>query len=243
MSLLFDSNSTSEIRLVGGLKESSSSSPSYSDKVYRTIYLNPGDLLFSGDRTERGLYFVQSGCLKVFLSTSALRGRRHTGDFLTRLVSSGEYLGRPQMPESERGECEVVAAKPSVVCFYTPEAVSKMLELSDPVIRAVLKQALDGRRLLEADQQSLYLASVRERVANQLVVLADRFGVKVVEGVSLNLKLSRYEFGQLAGTVNESFSRYLSEFKEQGLVDIRGKEIIIKDRAGLLSCAGVEGEA
>ncbi|NUM60096.1 MAG: winged helix-turn-helix domain-containing protein, partial [Bdellovibrionaceae bacterium] len=48
-----------------------------------------------------------------------------------------------------------------------------------------------------------------------------------------NLKLTRNEFAQLASTINESLSRHLTEFKAEGLIDINGKEIIIKDKQGL----------
>ena len=83
-----------------------------------------------------------------------------------------------------------------------------------------------------------YLASVQERIAYQITSLADRFGVKTSRGISLNLKLTRNEFAQLASTINESLSRHLTEFKNEGLIDINGKEIIILNREALSAKSG-----
>jgi CRP-like cAMP-binding protein len=82
------------------------------------------------------------------------------------------------------------------------------------------------------------LASVQERIAYQLSVLADKFGVTTANGISLNLRLTRNELAQLAGTINESLSRHLTEFKNEGLLELNGREIIIKDKEALKKRSG-----
>jgi len=83
-----------------------------------------------------------------------------------------------------------------------------------------------------------YLASVGERIAHTLVDLAQRFGEKTPSGVLLQLKLTRGELAQLAGTINESLSRHLSEMKDENIIEVRGKEILIKDMARLIQRSG-----
>jgi hypothetical protein len=68
--------------------------------------------------------------------------------------------------------------------------------------------------------------------------LADKFGTPSANGVSLNLRLTRHELAQLAGTINESLSRHLTELKDEGVLDVRGKEIVIKNREALVARAG-----
>jgi CRP-like cAMP-binding protein len=94
-------------------------------------------------------------------------------------------------------------------------------------------QLLSDVEGLETVGQLHYLASVQERIAYQLSLLGDKFGVQTAEGLLIGLKLTRNELAQLAGTINESLSRHLTEFKSEGLIELKGKEIIIKDRAGL----------
>jgi CRP/FNR family transcriptional regulator, cyclic AMP receptor protein len=102
----------------------------------------------------------------------------------------------------------------------------------------MLEQAVMDIQNFEKVSQLHYLASVQERIAFQIISLADRFGVETSKGISLNLKLTRNEFAQLASTINESLSRHLTEFKNEGLIDINGKEIIIKNREALAAKSG-----
>ena len=102
----------------------------------------------------------------------------------------------------------------------------------------LLQQAVNDIENYEMTTQLHYLASVQERIAYQLVVLAEKFGVQTPNGISLTLKLTRNEFAQLASTINESLSRHLTEFKAEGLIDLNGKEIIIKDIKGLMAKSG-----
>ena len=108
----------------------------------------------------------------------------------------------------------------------------------NPLMQELLQQSVGEINTNEKTGQFNYLASVQERIAYRLIELSDRFGVKQGNGVSLNLKLTRNEFAQLASTINESLSRHLTEFKNEGLIDINGKEIIILNREGLAAKSG-----
>jgi CRP-like cAMP-binding protein len=79
---------------------------------------------------------------------------------------------------------------------------------------------------------------VQERIAYQILLLADKFGAQTTQGLSLNLRLTRNELAQLAGTINESLSRHLTEFKNEGIIDLNGKEIIVKNRQALMARSG-----
>lgn len=99
-------------------------------------------------------------------------------------------------------------------------------------------QMAEDLQSFETISQLHYLASVQERIAYQLVLLTHKFGVPVPEGLSLNLKLSRNELAQLAGTINESLSRHLTEFRNENIIDVHGKEIIVKDLDALKRKSG-----
>ena len=130
------------------------------------------------------------------------------------------------------------AIRPTTVWLYPKDVVLTGLQQASPLLKMLLQQAISDIESYEITNQLHYLASVQERIAYQLVVLADKFGVQVPAGISLNLKLTRNEFAQLASTINESLSRHLTEFKNEGLIELNGKEIIIKDMKALMSKSG-----
>jgi len=73
--------------------------------------------------------------------------------------------------------------------------------------------------------------SVKERLADILLQLQTTFGVDS-EGY-IDVKLTREEIANAIGTATESAIRLLSNYKSEGLVDLKGRKIKITDLDGL----------
>ncbi len=217
-------------------------SPGYqtqtNDLAYEVIHLKEGEVLFREGETPKGVYFVQTGCIKMVVNRNLQRGRTTSPEYVTKLVPPGEFFGYKALVKGTVSASMAKAIRPTVVWLYPRHIVSQAIESASPLLKLVIQQAVSDIESYETTGQLHYLASVQERIAYQLVLLADKFGVQTDQGVSLNLKLTRNEFAQLASTINESLSRHLTEFKNEGLIDLNGKEIIIKDKRGLMLKSG-----
>lgn len=209
-----------------------------SEMPFEIIHFKEGDTLFKQGEAPRGIYYVHTGCVKLMAERSQSRGRTTTPEYITKLVSPGEYFGYKSIIGGRNYGNFAIAIKPTTVWFYNKELVLRALLQSGPLMKMLLQQAVSDLEANENTTQLHYLASVQERIAYQLVVLADRFGTKTPAGISINLKLTRNELAQLASTINESLSRHLTEFKNEGLIELSGKDIIIKDKQGLMLKSG-----
>lgn len=209
-----------------------------SEIPYEIIHVKEGDVIFREGEPTRGLFYVQSGCIKMYVNRSQARGRTTTPEYVTKLVGPGEYFGYKSLVKGGPTLATAKAIKTSTVWLYSKDMVLSALQDSSPLFKVLLNQAVFDLEAYEMTSQLHYLASVQERIAYQLVLLSDKFGVQTPNGVSINLKLTRNEFAQLASTINESLSRHLTEFKTEGLIDLNGKEIIIKNREGLMAKSG-----
>ncbi|WP_413576792.1 Crp/Fnr family transcriptional regulator [Bdellovibrio sp. HCB290] len=212
--------------------------PTTSNVPYEVIHLKEEEMIFKEGDTPKGLYYVQSGCVKVVVNRSHARGRTTTNEYVTKLVSPGEYFGYKALVKGSVTQCHAKAVKSTVLWLYPRELIQVAMAQASPMVKLLLNQSVNDLESFEQTSQLHYLASVQERIAYQLVILADRFGTQTPNGISLNLKLTRNEFAQLASTINESLSRHLTEFKNEGLIDLNGKEIIIKNRDGLMRRSG-----
>lgn len=215
----------------------STNSMSY-ELPYEIAHYKTGDIIFKEGEAGRGLYYVQSGCVKVVVNRSQIRGRTTNAEFVTKLVSPGEFFGYKNLIRNTPVSTHAVATSPVTVWIYPTEFITNALNGSNPLVKMLLKQAISDIEGYEETNEFHYLASVQERIAHQLVLLSDKFGVRTANGVTLNLKLTRNEFAQLASTINESLSRHLTDFKNEGLIDLNGKEIIIKNREALVEKSG-----
>lgn len=212
--------------------------PTTSNVPYEVVHLKEEETIFKEGEHAKGLFYVQSGCVKVVVNRSHARGRTTTNEYVTKLVSPGEYFGYKSLVKNAVNQCHAKAVKSTVLWLYPRELVQVAMSQASPLLKLLLNQAISDLEAFETTSQLHYLASVQERIAYQLVLLADKFGVQTPNGVSLNLKLTRNEFAQLASTINESLSRHLTEFKNEGLIDLNGKEIIIKNKDGLMRRSG-----
>jgi len=206
--------------------------------TYEVLTFHEGDTVFKEGDAPKGLYLLKTGCVKLFVNRGHARGRTTSPEYVTKLVSPGEVFGYKSLVQGGNSQSYAKAVRKTTVWLYPKESITKMLSEMNPMMRSILEQSVIDLKNFEQTNQFHYLASVQERIAYQLVILADRFGVQTPRGISLNLKLTRNEFAQLASTINESLSRHLTEFKNEGLIDLDGKEIIILDREKLAAKSG-----
>ena len=90
--------------------------------------------------------------------------------------------------------------------------------------------------LCEAEDKITSIAqkNVRERFAETLLELLSVFsyGEKAKEEFH-PISLSREDLANIIGTATETVIRLISDFKEEGLIKVKGRKIFLKDIQGL----------
>ena len=206
---------------------------------HETVTYREGEMILRENEIPQGLYLLKSGCVKVVAIRDHTRGRMSSPEFITRVIGPGEFFGMNASLSGTPARFFAKAVKASEVQVYPKSAVENLMSGPDSLLKLLLKQSLRDQEQAETTAQFHYLASVQERIAFQLVVLAQRFGMPTATGgLSVNLKLTRNELAQLAGTINESLSRHLTELKNEGILELNGKEIIILDLERLKKKSG-----
>ena len=76
-----------------GNTETSSVISTASELPYEIIQLKEGDILFKEGDMARGLYYVHSGSVKIVVNRNLTRGRTTSPEYVTKLVSPGEFFG------------------------------------------------------------------------------------------------------------------------------------------------------
>ena len=96
-----------------------------------------------------------------------------------------------------------------------------------------------AERMQELQERYRELATERvaQRVARAILRLARQTGRRVEGGVLLDLALSRQDLAELTGTTLFTISRTLSEWEQQGLVEVGRERVLIKSPHGLVVIA------
>ncbi len=188
----------------------------------KTSYtIKKGEPIFEEGESVNGIYCVKDGVCK--LSKLSANGK----DQIVKLIKAGELLGQRSMISDEPANLSAVALEDMEVCFIPKSEVLGFFNSNNQFSMNLMRNICGD--LKEADDHMVSMAqkSVKERLAETLIYLNDTFG-KNDDG-SLHIQLSREELAGMIGTATESCIRLLSEFNKDGLIELLGKKIVLKD--------------
>lgn len=195
-------------------------------------FYKKGQIIFHEDSYPSGLYCIRTGAVKLF--KVAANGKEQ----IVRLASEGNILGYRALISGEQYAATAVVMEDATVCSV-PRDIFFNLVSTDAKLSTRIMQLLTSE-LKMAEERIVDIAhkSVKERLAETLLLLVEKFGTKE-DGISLDIRLTREELANMIGTATESVIRLLADLKKQGLIDLEGKVIKIIDRKALIKLAGV----
>jgi len=172
----------------------------------------------------RWMYFVVSGSVK----------KVHTNEFgkelISRIYRPGEYFGYLALLTEEGHRESLISVGDSTVRLIPSDDFKKLLFSNSDFTSRFVKELAHVTSNLEMSLIEMAYSSVRRKVALAILsFVGDATEDEIV------LKVSRDNLAASAGTAKETLIRTLSDFKEEGLVDIKGRSIVVLDKAGLES--------
>ena len=146
-------------------------------------------------------------------------------ELITGLYKEGDFFGYPALLEEGRYHDAATTLEESEICMIPKDDFNNLVYRNAEVSRRFIKMLSDD--LQEKEDQLIKLAynSVRKRVAEALVTLANRY--RKDDDKSFSMNISREDLANLAGTATETTIRTLSDFKDEALVDIKGGTITV----------------
>ena len=187
----------------------------------RKLYTD-GELLFAEGEPCLGFYIVSKGQVRIFkLSPS---GREQV------LALEGPGSSVAELPVFDGGPypASASAVGDSEMIFVSRKDFQGFcLEHPEVGLKVI---ALVGARLrrLVGIIESLSFTTVRQRLVAYLVQMAET-GNKMSRGIAMELPSSHQELANHIGTVRELVSRNLTRLQAEGILEVDGRHILIKD--------------
>jgi len=165
------------------------------------------DIVFREGEHPRWLYFVESGKVKVFKTSDDGR------ELIVKVAQQGDFLGFLALFK-EDAYPESAAALEDCSIKLVPKQDFAALVFGNRDVNARFIKML-ASHIAEREQQLIELAynSVRKRVAIALTNLCDQSGPVI--------HLLREDLAAIAGTAKETLIRTLTDFKNEGMVEIK----------------------
>jgi CRP-like cAMP-binding protein len=156
-------------------------------------------------------YLVKSGSIRTYMVYQD--GREIT----TGLYETGEFFGYDSVLLNKPGSDYAETLEPSSLILISQDEFNTLL-FKNPQLSRKFIQLLSGNVQNRQDQLlKLAYNSVRKRMADALVGLAEKFGFP--QDDRLTIKITRDELAAMVATAHETVSRTLGDFKNERLIE------------------------
>lgn len=201
------------------------------DANRKSYKVNKGELLFNEGDKVTGIYFVNSGCVKV---------HKKCGDkeLILRFAKNGDIVGHRGLGYNDRFPISATALEPTTICFIEIDFFLASLKVNHDYLYQLMMFFAEELKELEKRMRNLAHMPAKGRIANALLTLRDKFGTDK-DGFT-DILLSSQDIAAYTGTTYETLFRALNELIKEKIIDTPGKKFRVLDAIRLRDYCNVE---
>lgn len=186
------------------------------------VNFDKGDAIIKQGVFSTNVVFLRKGLIKLHIAGPY-------NEQIVRLVKAPTYLGLPTTIGEKINQYSVTALSDVEVCFIDIQVFENLLkensQFANEIILELCRNEIDSfQRCANRTQKQ-----ARGNIAAFLLELAD----SIYNADEFSLPISQSEVGNLIDSSRESVSRVLSEFQSDKLIEMKGKQIQILNKASL----------
>src|SRR5205814_5696988 len=180
-----------------------------------------GEVIFHRDDPGQVLYMIKEGKVKICIISPDGQ------EVSLAVLGKGEYFGQFALLDGLPRSTDAVALE-KVECYTLQRSDFHNAILKNPKIAILVLEALT-KRLRNTDQmvEDLIFLDVYGRVAKKLLELADAHGVKVEDGVRIDVRLTQQELASMVGASRESVNKVMGYFTDKNFISTDKHRITI----------------
>lgn len=197
-----------------------------SEQVYKK-----GEIIFREGAYPSGIFYITNGKAKKY------KVNKEGKEQIIYVANTGELIGYHAILAENRYPDFAAALEESTITFIPKEDFLTTLQQS-AILNTRLLKTLSHEFAVLANSLTMFAQkSVRERLALQLIVLREKYKVNFKQGMPVEINMSRADLASLVGTARENVVRLLTEFKEENIVETKGRKIMVLDINKLIKIA------
>ncbi len=191
-------------------------------------------IFFPGDPSQQ-IYLLKEGRVKI--SRISEEGREVT----IALLEPGEIFGELEVLGDTSRDTLAEALDDSKICVIGKRLFLDMVSRKPQFSFRLTKLIGFRMQKIESRVEDLVFKDVPARLAHLLIDLSKEYGQAGPQGILLQIKITHQEIANLIGSIRETVSAILGEFKRDRWIGFEGRQIILLEpdllekRAGSLS--------
>jgi CRP-like cAMP-binding protein len=182
-----------------------------------------GEIIFKEGTVPIGIFYVKEGKVKKYKVDNF--GKEQ----IIYVANAGELIGYHANLAAERYPDSAAALEESIISFIPNDDFMEVLDQSSVLSRRLLTTLSHEFGVLANNISVFAQRPVRERLAITLLVLREKFKSEKTEASQIEINISRDDIASMAGTTRENVVRLLRNFKDELLVETKGRKIWVID--------------
>ena len=181
--------------------------------------LDKGDYLFREGAPSQGFYVVQKGAINVHRVNAA--GKEQ----VIHVFRAGESFAEAALATASGYPADACALESSQVLLVEKAGFLALLKRQPELALRMLGSMSLHLRMLIAQLEDLTLKDVETRLANWLIKRCPN--PESARPVTIELKTTKRVLAAELSTVSETFSRTLAALRQQKLIAVKGKTLVV----------------
>ncbi len=200
----------------------------------RVLKFKKKAVIYSMRENPRGVYIIRKGKIKIEQVS-------YDGSVQILFVyAESEAFGFRPLLSNELHPVNAVALEDCELEFIAADSFLQLLRTS-VTLSNLLLQSLSHEFTVLVNRINLFAQrGIKERLAFALLVLNEKYRQPADTDVAPEIKISRTDLANYAGTSLENLVRTLKFFKERKLVSVSGKSIFLLNPDALLLLSGIQ---
>jgi CRP/FNR family transcriptional regulator, dissimilatory nitrate respiration regulator len=186
--------------------------------------LEKNDYLFREGDPSRGFYVIQSGTISIHRLTPA--GKEQ----IIHIFQAGDSFAEATLATDTGYPADARALAPSRVLLIQKDAFIALLKRQPELALRMLASMSQHLRVIVSRLNDLTQKDVETRLAHWLVKRCPNSGNSPC---AIELPGTKRALAAELGTVSETFSRTLAKFREQKIIEVKGKVVKVLSPANL----------
>jgi CRP-like cAMP-binding protein len=189
--------------------------------------LDKGQYLFHAGDPAHGFYVVQRGAVNVHRVNAV--GKEQ----IIHIFRSGDSFAEVALASTTGYPADARAIEPTQVLLVQKDGILALVRRQPELALRMLGSMSSHLRVLVGQLEDLTLKDVETRLANWLIKRCPN--PQSEQPAHIELTMTKRVLAAELGTVSETFSRTLAKFREQKLISVKGKNVIVLSPAKLNS--------
>lgn len=198
--------------------------------VFRPTRYHRNQILFFEGGTAQHLFALRSGLVKL------VKSLENGKDRIIRVLFPGEFFGLEAL-NATIFPLTAVVLQDSEICAVSRDDFFAFLRGNTDIAMDMIRFLVGELEQVRAQITNLSFKDARTRVATFLLTLTSPSQAAHSKVCSLTLPLSTQEIGEILELSTETVSRTWSTLQREGLIEKRGRHLVIQDLRALEEAA------